>query len=91
MGWRSKFFFLIVIYCAGFFSAIYFVANDSENSPANDKAARIVSAINHYSSKIYSKASEKYAQIDKEELKAACNKGFEAMNNMTAKYTQRAE
>lgn len=91
MGWRSKFLFLIVVYCAGFFSAIYFVANGGENTPANDRAAKIVNAINHYSSQIYSKASEKYAQIDKEELKAAYNKGVEAVNNMTAKYTQKAE
>ncbi len=86
MGFKSKFFFLIVIYCAGFFSAVYYVAHGDENSPANDKAVRIVNAINHYSNKVYSRISEKYSQIDKEELKSAYSKGVEAVNNMTAKY-----
>ena len=86
MGFKCKFFFLIVIYCSGFFSAVYYVAHGDENSPANDKAVRIVNAINYYSSKIYSRVSEKYSQIDKEELKSAYNKGLEAVNTMTAKY-----
>jgi hypothetical protein len=86
MGWRSKLFLLIVVYFAGFFSAVYFVASGNDNYQANDKAAKIVNTINTYSKQIYNKASEKCSQLDKQDFTDAYNKGVEAINNIQDKY-----
>jgi len=34
MGWRSKFVFLLIVYCAGFATAVYCLAPVTESPPA---------------------------------------------------------
>ena len=94
MGWRSKVLFLIIIYFSGAVSAIYYVAPGDENCQANDKATKIVNAINYYGnkayvcgSKAYDKVSQKVSQVDKGDLKTAYNRGVQAINNMQDKYS----
>jgi hypothetical protein len=81
MGWRSKLLFLLVVYFAGFATAIYYLAPaGSENCrnssflPAADDSNNNASALikNGYE-KAYAKASESFKNIDKEDLKEKLN------------------
>jgi len=82
MGLKSKFLLLVIVYIAGFLSAIYYVAPADENSRANDKAGRIVQVINHYKQK----TSERMSQIDKDDLANVYDKGLAAINDLKQKY-----
>jgi hypothetical protein len=38
MGWRTKFVFLLIVYCAGFATAIYFLAPTPEKKTSQGKS-----------------------------------------------------
>ena len=46
MGWRSKFVFLLMVYCAGFATAIYFLAPAPDPQPGQTfNTAQLVAAV----------------------------------------------
>ncbi|MEN6387140.1 MAG: hypothetical protein ABFD79_18325 [Phycisphaerales bacterium] len=67
----GKLFTLLIVFIAGFVSALYYVAPADENYQSNDKAARIVNTINHYASETYHKVSEKVDKFETNDLNAS--------------------
>jgi hypothetical protein len=93
MGWRCKLIFLLIIYFAGFATAIYYLApSDSRQCQAasysgssyngaadSDKPQGNVSAL---FKRYYDKAAASFNNMDTTEFKAAFNRGMEKLKEM---------
>jgi hypothetical protein len=93
MGWRCKLIFLLIIYFAGFATAVYYFApngrmdcqaatylGSSDNGPAgSDKPQNNTGAL---LKEYYAKAVASFNNMDTTELKAAFNRGMEKLKEM---------
>jgi hypothetical protein len=69
----GKLFTLLIVFAAGFVTALYYVSSGDENYQANDKAARIVHSINHYTSQTYNKVTDKISHLDQKDNGSSYN------------------
>ncbi len=99
MGWRSKFIFLLIVYFAGFATAIYYLAPSDRGQC---QAASFLSSLDSgsqgnasalckgYYDKAYAKASESFSQVDWQDLKERFNRGLQKLMEMANKNSQNA-
>jgi hypothetical protein len=82
MGWRSKFIFLLVVYFAGFATAIYYLAPSDRGQcqaasflGSSDDGSQHIdnAAVKDYCNKAYAKASASFSNIDWQALKEKFN------------------
>ena len=82
MGWRSKFIFLLVVYFAGFATAIYYLAPSDRGQcqaasflGSSDDGSQPIdnAAVKDFCNKAYTKASESFSQVDWQALKEKFN------------------
>ncbi|HBG28726.1 MAG TPA: hypothetical protein DDX75_16695 [Phycisphaerales bacterium] len=92
MGWRSKFLFMLIIYFAGFATAIYYLAPQGNCSDAdNERRTARVAALNDYGHKAYGKVVAGLSGLRQYDYKAAYNRGVESFNNLKDKYESKSE
>lgn len=100
MGWRSKFLFLLIVYFAGFATAIYYLAPSggkdyqtdsysySSGSKSEDNSGSVFGRL---SDKAYSKASASFSSIDSEDLKERFNRAVQKLIEMAKSGCSTAE
>ncbi|OQA02784.1 MAG: hypothetical protein BWY69_00859 [Planctomycetes bacterium ADurb.Bin401] len=92
MGWRSKFLFMVIIYFAGFATAVYYLAPQGSCSEAeNQQRAERIAALNDYGHKAYDKVVAGFASMKGYDYKSAYYRGIESLNNLKEKYDSKAE
>ncbi len=91
MGWRGKLISLLIVYFAGFVTAIYYLAPDRNQCQAadyygTDNGSQHIdsAAVKDFCNKAYTKASESFSQIDWQDLK-------ERFTNCVRKLTEKAK
>jgi uncharacterized protein with HEPN domain len=91
MGWKGKFVFLLIIYFAGFGTAIYYLAPPGENNK-NASASFTSSSDKDYAAafaKIRDKIAAELKNVDTQKCKDAFNHGIQKLLEM-AKNSQLA-
>jgi hypothetical protein len=88
MGWRSKFIFLLVVYFAGFATAIYYLAPDGRancGSPsyASSPAGESTGVFDGFYDKACAKASASFSGMDTKEFKEKFNLGMQKLMEMS--------
>jgi hypothetical protein len=91
MGFKSKFLFLLIVYFAGFATAVYHLSPDGRVGPETAFASggsedqgqsKAVDVLTSIRDKTYGKVAARFANMDREEFKAAFDRGMEAVRNM---------
>jgi hypothetical protein len=85
----GKLFTLLVVFAAGFVTALYYVSSGDENYQANDKAARIVHTINHYTGETYNKVTNKISHLDQKDFRSSYDSEQDAVAQSHDNYTAR--
>ena len=91
MGWRSKFVFLLVIYFAGFATAIYYLAPDGRQSQSRDSNGAVSLSDQSSDAGVFSglydkacaKASANFSGMDSKEFKEKFNLGMQKLMEMS--------
>jgi len=85
MGFRSKLVFLLIVYFAGFATAVYYLSPDGRLAAANasdsnsyDGQSKAVAALTGLRDSAY----DKMAGINKQDFKDAYDRGLQAIRNM---------
>jgi len=91
MGWRSKFIFLLIVYFAGFATAIYYLAPSgregcqgyqagSYSSSSDNESQSSGSALfKDFCDKAFAKASASFSSMTAEDLKEKLNRGMQKL------------
>ena len=91
MGWRGKLVFLLVVYFAGFASAVYYLAPsgregsqadsyyNSNDSSQNDSNVVLFERFCDKCDKVYTKAYASFANVDWTGLKEKFNRGVQKL------------
>ena len=88
MGWRSKFIFLLVVYFAGFATAIYYLApngvqNRNSNGAVSSAESGSAGAFSGMYDKACAKASANFSGMDSKEFKEKFNLGMQKLREMS--------
>jgi hypothetical protein len=90
MSWRSKFLFMLIIYFAGFATAVYHLAPSGANGQQSDnysytsdeKSGNANSAFDKFCDKAREKAYAGFSGMDSKDFKAYFNRGLQAIKDM---------
>ena len=96
MGWRSKFIFLLIVYFAGFATAIYYLAPSgregcqgqdyqagSYSSSSDNESQSSGSALfKDFCDKAFAKASASFSSMTAEDLKESFNRGMQKLTEI---------
>jgi len=85
MGWRSKLLLMLIVYFAGFATAIYYLA------PSNETASRGADALNKFASCASKKVTAGCAAISKYDFKGAYNKGMQSIKDMKTRNVAKSQ
>ncbi|HBG77306.1 MAG: hypothetical protein WC765_03925 [Phycisphaerae bacterium] len=87
MGWRTKFIFLLVIYFAGFATAIYYLApdgrQDSNGAVSFSDQSSSGGAFSGLYDKVSAKAQASFPGMDSKEFKEKFNLGMQKLMEMS--------
>ena len=91
MGWRSKVLFMLIVYFAGFATAVYYLAPTGKNSHQTDsykyisdkKSGTTAGAFEGFCDKAMSRASAGFSRMNSDEFKNRLNRGFQKLIEMT--------
>ncbi|PKL43317.1 MAG: hypothetical protein CVV39_08645 [Planctomycetes bacterium HGW-Planctomycetes-1] len=84
MGFKSKFLFLLIVYFAGFATAVYYLSPNGRAGPASAYENNgVMTALTDIGEKASSRISDGFANMDKEKFKAAYDRAAQAVRNMT--------
>jgi len=91
MGWRSKVLFLLIVYFAGFATAVYYLAPSGENSQqtnsfkciSGEKLGTAAGTFEGFCGKALNKASAGFSSMKTKEFNDYFNKGLQRLMEMT--------
>jgi len=94
MGWRTKFIFLLVIYFAGFATAIYYLApdgrQDSNGAVSFSDQSSSGGAFSGLYDKVSAKAQASFPGMDSKEFKEKFNLGMQKLMEMSKSNSKQA-
>jgi hypothetical protein len=92
MGWRSKFIFLLIVYFAGFATAIYYLAPSGRGgdyqagsyscSSGNESQGSGSALVKEFCGKAFAKASASFSSMDSKGVKESFNRGVQKLIEM---------
>jgi hypothetical protein len=89
MGFKSKLVFLLIVYFAGFATAVYYLSPNGRAGPASAYASGgyenngVMAALTDMGQKASGRISDGFANMDKDKFRAAFDRAMQAVRDMT--------
>lgn len=95
MGWRSKLLFLLIVYFAGFATAIYYIVPSESKASCgyynSDNGQGDTGVLGRFYDKAIEKASASFGGMDSQDFKENFNRGLQKLKEMAKNSPNTAE